>query len=265
MAWFDDLRLEEVSQDPIRPVLETVTKNYALRGADSGMVVLLADLAECQPDLSEVWLEGLARGWPEGKSPRFTQEKEAEMACLYPRFSEKGQTALLRLLARWNRIDLAGDGYKKRVVDLREQVADSVLPDLDRYEAAGDLLALADTPETLALLLGILDPRESPMLQEGIVAVLGRSHLEEVGPNLLGKWRRLTPLVRSKAIDLILRHPSWISDLVEALEAGRVSRTDLSVLQARNLGETASPELAERAAIVLQGKAYASAAGSARR
>src|SRR5258705_364145 len=64
---------------------------------------------------------------------------------------------------------------------------------------------------------------------------------------LLGRWSSLTPTVRDKVVDALLKRPDRAGGLLSAMEGGIVQRRDLSLLQTVALRQHSDPTLQERA------------------
>src|SRR5262249_317737 len=64
---------------------------------------------------------------------------------------------------------------------------------------------------------------------------------------LLDRWLSLTPMIRDKVVDVLLKRPDRTGGLLSAMEAGIVRRRDLSFLQAVALRQHSDPTLQQRA------------------
>ena len=104
----------------------------------------------------------------------------------------------------------------------------------DRADALG-LLALAEVDHRVALLQGLVDPREPEPVQVAAVKALGQAKEDAVGAFLIERWKALTPAVRSEAAEALLREPGRTRLLLAALKDGRVPAWTLGFWHKRDL------------------------------
>src|SRR5206468_4575001 len=64
---------------------------------------------------------------------------------------------------------------------------------------------------------------------------------------LLDRWSSLTPRIRDKVVDVLLKRPDRTGGLLGAMEAGAVQRRDLSMMQIVALRQHSDPTLQQRA------------------
>ena len=117
-----------------------------------------------------------------------------------------------------------------------------------RLEAIG-LLAFgskADTP-----LLPLVDPLQPQSVQIAALTSLDRVSPKELSSTIVDRWSYLTPTVREKAVDILLKRPDRTSDLLRAMEQGILQRRDLSLLQAVALRQHSDAALRQRAVNVI--------------
>jgi putative heme-binding domain-containing protein len=113
------------------------------------------------------------------------------------------------------------------------------------------MLALDNTEENRKVLTDLLAPREPVTFQKAVLDLLAQSQDDALSVQLLGKWARLTPAVRAKAIDILLQRNAWNQDLLAALEEGKVSPSDFSIVQSQRLIGQFEEEQADRVANAL--------------
>jgi putative heme-binding domain-containing protein len=125
-------------------------------------------------------------------------------------------------------------------------VEDEELSNEDRCAAANDLITLRAGDESAAIpLLDVISPRTSTELASGLLAAIGKSETDALGPLLIDRLPSQTPAVRAAGIAVLLSRPVWTKSLVEALSSGVLAWSDLSLDQRRSL--TDHPDRAIRA------------------
>ena len=91
-----------------------------------------------------------------------------------------------------------------------------------------ELLALSDAKSHQQFFESLIDSRQPETVQEAAVRAYGHIPGDDVGTFLLGKWRVLTPAVRSEAADAMYREPGRVRLLVDALQKEDVQPWTLS-------------------------------------
>lgn len=147
----------------------------------------------------------------------------------------------------------SGSSFEKAGVNLEPLLSraaatasDTTASEAARIEAGG-LLAFGNGPaieKTLLLLLGAQQP--------AAIQLAGLQALDQLSPprlasTLLDRWPSLTPAVRNKVVDLLLKRSDRAAGLLSAMEAGRVQRGDLSLMQIVALRQHPDRALQERA------------------
>ncbi|HSD30207.1 MAG TPA: PVC-type heme-binding CxxCH protein, partial [Vicinamibacteria bacterium] len=105
------------------------------------------------------------------------------------------------------------------------------------------LLTLADPAPHADLFRALVDPREPQEVQAAAVRGLSRLPGDDVASFLLGRWRSLTPAVRSEAADALLADPGRTRALVAALRDGQVQAWTLNFDQRRDIIMNPDPEI----------------------
>src|SRR5206468_1974248 len=99
-----------------------------------------------------------------------------------------------------------------------------------RLEAVA-LLAFGHGAESEKTLLLILEAQEPPVIQLAALTALDRLSPSGLAAALLDRWSSLTPRIRDKVVDVLLKRPDRTGGLLGAMEAGAVQRRDLSMMQ----------------------------------
>src|SRR6185436_20048954 len=97
----------------------------------------------------------------------------------------------------------------------------------------------------LSTLTDLLEPSASPATQSAVVEALLASPVSAA--NLFSRWGALSPQARTKAIGLLLTRRERASALLDAIEAGTVSRGHLSAADKARLANHADARLRSRA------------------
>ena len=103
-------------------------------------------------------------------------------------------------------------------------------------------------------LLALLTPQTPGELQASALTVLQRLDLPATAEGLLSGWRGYGPALRGRVLETLLSRPAWQSDLLQAVAEGKVAPAEIDVARRERLLRSRSPEIAERAAHLLQVK-----------
>jgi putative membrane-bound dehydrogenase-like protein len=110
----------------------------------------------------------------------------------------------------------------------RNLAADDSAPAASRMAALGllgrDSSSEAQDADTLAALL---NPRMPLDLQAAVLSRLGQLRTEAVARSILQAWPVLSPSLRQQSLDVILRRPVWIVELLGAVESKKVTLSEL--------------------------------------
>lgn len=147
----------------------------------------------------------------------------------------------------------AGSSFEKAGVDL-ESLLDRAAATATRPEASGAsrleavrLLAFGRGPESEKTLLRLLDTQQPQAIQLAALTSLDRLSPTGLASALLDRWSSLTPPIRDKVVDVLLKRPERTRGLLTGLEGGVVQRGDLSLLQTVALRQHSDPGLQQRA------------------
>jgi putative membrane-bound dehydrogenase-like protein len=241
----------KTNSDSVRRVVRIVTEHYARGNSIKGLSDLLNHLKNANPDDAGAFLEGLAAGWPKNKTPKLKAATGDALVALMPRLDANGQLQLAALAGRWG----LADRFEKAMAGLRKTllaiVANGNKSEKARIESAQRLAQMQPDRELLDNLLAEVSPKASPSLSAGILDAVGQATAPEVAPVLLEHWNQLTPSLRQKGIAILLRRPEWSRALLDALDKGTISATDLSLDQSQQLTNHPDAKLADRARAIL--------------
>jgi len=147
----------------------------------------------------------------------------------------------------------AGSSFEKAGVDLESLLdraaataTDAQAPASARLEAVA-LLAFGRGAESEKTLLPLLDSQQPQAVQLAALTSLDRLSPAGLAAALLGRWSSLTPTIRDKVADVLLKRPDRTGGLLSAMEGGIVQRRDLSLMQIVALRQHSDPTLQQRA------------------
>lgn len=121
---------------------------------------------------------------------------------------------------------------------LREEVRHAATPELRAHAlSALSQARVPDLPELLTTALA------DPTLRLTALRALTAVDDERPARAALVRWRELSPAEKTAAVEALATRPATGRLLLEALAAGQVARTDISVTQARQLAALRDPEL----------------------
>lgn len=152
----------------------------------------------------------------------------------------------------------------QRILDKVFQKALTIARDdgasLDRRIEAIELAGQADV-EIAKALAALLTFREPDAIQLAVVRALSRQSATSVAKSLLEKWGTLSPLVRREIIEALFARTERIAFLLQAIEDGAVTATDLEPARRQALRRHENPSIRERALDILSGAGNADRRG----
>lgn len=204
-----------------------VARNHAAKGSFADVLSLLRGSKAAGVETLGGVLAGMVEGLPEKEVPLAAAEK-ATLQELMARLPTEHKDRLIVLTRRLGHPKL----FQAEVAAAREyldsRLAEEDLPGRERLEAARRLLRVDDSDTSVATILSALTPQVPPDLARSILETLEESSSETTGAVLTAHWSRITPRIRRTAVAVLLRRPSWTASLLDGVEAGELSRGDLS-------------------------------------
>lgn len=241
----------KTNTDAVRRVVRIVAEHYA-RGENIGDISdVLNRLKNAESADADVLLEGLAAGWPKGKTPKLDETTRDNLVAVMPRLGSNGQLHLATLAGRWGmaaRFEKALAGLRTTLLAI---VADEKKNEKDRIESAQRLAQMQPDRAVLDSLLAEVSPKASPALSAGILDAAGLATSPDVAAVLIEHWNQFTPRLRQKAIAILLGRPEWSNALLDGMDKGTVPAADLSLDQSQQLTDHPDKKLAERARTIL--------------
>jgi putative membrane-bound dehydrogenase-like protein len=231
-----------------------VAEHYA-RGIEAGAPAdLLIGLESADKGLADAIIIGLAKGWPKDKKPKLDDVTDKALVTLMTRLSPASRAQLVSLATRWGSKAIEANAVEIASTFLAV-AKDEKKPEADRIDAAQRLIEFRpnDAPSAEAL-LGLITPRTSQGLAIGLVDAVSKSGSPGVGALLVAKLGVMTPAVRSEASKALLTRAEWTSALLDGVEKGDVSLSQLSLSQTQSLAAHPDRSLASRAkALIAKG------------
>jgi putative heme-binding domain-containing protein len=231
-AWFDDIELVPAAGSDlggeIGRIVRLVTTHYAQRAPVESIIPTLTALKAAAPSLAVPVLDGLVSGWPQGTSPNIGDSEKRTLDSLMRTLPESIRDRLLALAQRWGRTDIFGESISAIMDALKKQVADPSAAEAQRIAAAKRLLGLDGKSDVVQMVLQQVNLLTPPGLATGLIGALTESRDRETGRALTAHWAQLTPAVRRAAIATLMRRAEWSFALLDAIDKGSISRTDLA-------------------------------------
>ena len=141
-----------------------------------------------------------------------------------------------------------GEGSQKNLAMQKalQLAKDPRLPE-DQRACAIDLLALQNPLPYLSFLKGLVDPREPTQIQLSAINALEQIPGAAMAEFFLSKWNALSPGVRGAAINACMMTDERTALLLNAIEAGKITRGDVNWSQSVRLRSLKNMELRMRA------------------
>jgi putative membrane-bound dehydrogenase-like protein len=257
-AFWDDVELIELGPGSgtvqsgaivgrVGDIVSIVTRNYASKTPTESVVAVLSALKHADEKLATFILEGLASGWPNNKSPNFSDADQAELAAVMAALEQGQKEKLVVLADKWGRRDIFSGDVTAVISALQPKLGDSGLSDEARVDAARRLIRLADNQSSVNAIVKQISSRSSQALTSGLIGALANSREKTTGDTVLAKWSELTPASRRDTVALLLRRTLWTSSLLDQVESKKVARVDLSASDWQLLKLSKDASIAARA------------------
>ncbi|MBI5760598.1 MAG: c-type cytochrome, partial [Planctomycetales bacterium] len=152
-----------------------------------------------------------------------------------------------KLLAELSEID---SDWTKLIDEFVSEAAklatDRVALQAERQQAI-QLLGHGDAKSVRDVLVTLLDAKQPQAVQLAAIRTLAGFRQADAPGTLLATYRGATPGVRAEIINTLLSRPEWINSLLDAIEAGTVSATDVPLARRNLLLRNANAAIKERA------------------
>jgi putative membrane-bound dehydrogenase-like protein len=248
LANSDQAKFNPSSLSRLLPITTLVAEHVARGKPDAAATrALLARLAAVQPEYRTAMLNGLDKGWPKNAPLDLTANDEKLLAGLLKKTSTEEQGTMVRWANTLgskemkSHLNALASGWSKTLVDTKAATA-------QRLSSAKDLVSLlpADAP-TVTAITAQLTPQASPELVTGLLDALAQSTAANLAPELLAAANKLSPASKNAALRVLLKRPATTEALLDAIEAGKLSASDLLLDQRSALAAHPDKKLAARA------------------
>jgi putative membrane-bound dehydrogenase-like protein len=154
--------------------------------------------------------------------------------------AQRGNITFLRLAAR------LGDTAAMKLSS--ERATDANVPNAERSSLVELLGQIAD-PESLPVLLTLLDRKDAEAIRPTVLNALGSYRDPALAARLIAAYPKLPAPIRDRVLSLLCTRPSWAKALLDALEAKTIDPRDLrppQVLQMIGLHDSTLPARIEK-------------------
>jgi uncharacterized protein len=239
-------RLESVSET-LDEVARIVAEHFARGGPASNLPKLLKALSNANEQAVEPIAAGLVAGWPDDLQVALESADEQILVALAERASPEVQGLWIQLAGRWGTQCLANTSQQVgwRLI---ERVRSDQLTDDERTQAARQAIQLrVDDEEIVDQLLDTISPRLSPELCQAVVAALEGSQCRSLGSKLVQRMSVFLPAARGSAISLLLQRSELTRSLLDGIENGTISLSELALDQRQALSGHPVAEIRQKA------------------
>jgi putative heme-binding domain-containing protein len=235
----------------ISEIVRHVATHYALGVPKDSVIALLTRInpVAYTPAVSAL-LEGLSASWPIGEAPVLNDSNQKELQNLMAFLDHDNQARLLVLAQKWRRADVFPNGTSALAESLISTLKDSSAEISQRSAAAAKLIALRDYLETVQIILEQVNELSPPDLSSELIDALSKSRDPKTGAALVQHLPKLTPASRRYQIATLLRRAEWSTDLLDAIEAGKLPPSELATEQWAELKSNPNSTIAKRAQVV---------------
>lgn len=196
---------------------------------------LLAGLEHGSPQLSAVVARGLIAGWPRDYRLESTDIMEASLLKLLEQIEPSSKGKLLQLASLCG--SKALETHAKEIVDsLLKVVNDSESTTATRINAAEEAIGFqSESTDVLAAVLDTISLQTPPDLAAGLIESAGLSTAKDAGKMIVDRTEQMTPSMKATAVRILLSRPSTTTALLNAVEAGTMEISDLTLDQKQAL------------------------------
>jgi len=204
------------------PIIERVARRLLAPDIDGGQKRLAAMLNGFGHHASAPMLRGIATASEAGWLAKLHPDLLVQLRKLLEAKPE--DATLLAVFAR------AGDAAV--IETFLKRVADTKLPDATRL-AAIEILKQVRPPEARELFLSQFVGEKADGLRVALLAGLEAFDDAKIGATVLAAYPSYPPVVKKRAVQLLLARPTWALPVLKQLDAGKFPKADISVEQAR--------------------------------
>ncbi len=221
------------------------------RPSESEIRQLTTALIKSEPLLVESIIRGLVRGWPKDHRLQSTEELNATYVRLFKAIPGNSRGKLLQLAA------LSGSealrSYAQEITsELLKTVTDSSSVVEARVAAAKEAVGFQpESSEVLQIILEQLSSQADTSLSNGLLEAASLHTSKDLGTMLPGRLAGLTPQTKSAAVRVLLSRPGTTIALLNGIQAGTLTVSDLSLDQKQAMRSHPNAEIRKLAEAVL--------------
>jgi len=192
---------------------------------------------------------GLVVGWPKAHSLKVSEKSKTALIQSWLNsnlpIETKSQVLQLETIVKIGGLDAGLDGIQK---ELAQVFADTKNDDNNRIAAAIQSVVLQpESAKVVEEVLNQISTQSSVALAAGMLQSLGGSRVKGLAELIVDRGRMFTPEVRKVAIRLLLSRPQSTLELLDTIDAGKLTMNDLQLDQKQALREHPNSEVKKRA------------------
>ncbi|MGB7345264.1 MAG: PVC-type heme-binding CxxCH protein [Pirellulaceae bacterium] len=212
--------------------VERVGEHFArTRPDDTATAKLFASMATTTSNANDSIIVGLSRGWPKDHQIELATEHDEMLTKFFSAASPKAK-GMMAGLANSLSSQALSNAIEPMIESMVATVNDSTLSVDDRIASASQMIQLApgrsESIDTISTLIG---PQSPTTLSTSLIAAMGKSTVPDLGKRIVALGATGTPAIRDAAMQLMLSRADLTIALLDSVESGNVSFSDLSAQQ----------------------------------
>jgi len=228
----DSVKLNDSALQTSEIVAEHIARS---RPTVETMQALLAGLEKGSPELSAVVTRGMIAGWPRDYRLQSTDVMEASLLKLLEQIAPSSKGKLLQLASLCG--SKALESYAKEIVaSLLKVVGDVDSTTATRINAAQEAIGFqSESADVLTSVLDTITLQTTPDVAVGLIEAAGLSTANDAGKIIVDRTERMTPTMKAAVMRVLLSRPATTTALLNAVEAGTLEISDLTLDQKQAL------------------------------
>jgi len=232
-------------------IVATVAEHQARSDDREVIMKLLPAMAKSDPALVATIVAGWDKGWPKTAKLQLNNDSDKALLALFDRLDAGGQAGLMRLAARWGSGSLAGK-LGQLAASLMGTIGDDKKDDAVRVAAAGQIgMLVLDDAKRRGELLDFVTPRTPPVVATALLEAIGAGSPKSTAEMFVPKLGTWSPGVRSAALRLLVARPDSALVLLQAIDKGTASWSDLALDQKQALASHPNRQISRLAQTLL--------------
>lgn len=234
------------------PTITSVAKHLASQTNTRKIRFMFKMLPQSHPSLSTAVLRGVSEGWPRSQSMTIPNLQLEQLADLTEKLALSVQADLIQIAKHIPKRHWGPKTNTLISMFKRDQLATLENSDqpLPLRLAAAKKLILAD--EGIDRILRLVTSDADAFLAESLLLELSQSATRPVGRALISRWSNLPKNAKSAAVKVLLRRQDSLSELLDAVEEGRVEISDFSLDQRQFLLDNPETKISRRATLLFK-------------